>query len=25
VGAGGRRDGGVQATGWRIGEGWCQR
>jgi hypothetical protein len=25
VGAGGRRDGGVQATGRRIGEGWCQR
>jgi hypothetical protein len=25
VGAGGRRDGGVQATGRRIGEGWCRR
>jgi hypothetical protein len=25
VGAGGRRDGEVQATGWRIGEGWCRR
>jgi hypothetical protein len=25
VGAGGRRDGGVQATGQRIGEGWCRR
>jgi hypothetical protein len=25
VGAGGRRDGKVQATGWRIGEGWCRR
>jgi hypothetical protein len=25
VGAGGRRDGEVQATGRRIGEGWCRR
>jgi hypothetical protein len=25
VGAGGRRDGGVQATGRRIDEGWCRR
>jgi hypothetical protein len=25
VGAGGRRDGEVQATGQRIGEGWCRR
>jgi hypothetical protein len=24
VGAGGRRDGEVQATGRRIGEGWCR-
>jgi hypothetical protein len=24
VGAGRRRDGGVQATGRRIGEGWCR-
>jgi hypothetical protein len=24
VGAGGRRDGVVQATGRRIGEGWCR-
>jgi hypothetical protein len=25
VGASGRRDGGVQATGRRIGKGWCRR
>jgi hypothetical protein len=25
VGTGGRRDSGVQATGRRIGEGWCRR
>jgi hypothetical protein len=25
VGAGGRRDDGVQATARRIGEGWCRR
>jgi hypothetical protein len=25
VGAYGRRDDGVQATGRRIGEGWCRR
>jgi hypothetical protein len=25
VRAGGRRDGEVQATGRRIGEGWCRR
>jgi hypothetical protein len=25
VGAGGRRDGEVQATGRRIGDGWCRR
>jgi hypothetical protein len=25
VGAGGRRDDEVQATGRRIGEGWCRR
>jgi hypothetical protein len=25
VAAGRRRDGGVQSTGWRIGEGWCRR
>jgi hypothetical protein len=25
VGADGRRDGGVQATGQRIGEGWYRR
>jgi hypothetical protein len=25
VGVGGRRDGEVQATGRRMGEGWCRR